>query len=69
VVNGGPAAKAGLVAGDVITAVNGKTITTPSAISPIVLKLKAGAKVSVTYTDQFGTSQTTTVTLGIGPPQ
>ena len=69
VVNGGPAAKAGLVAGDVITAVNGKTITTPSAISPIVLKLKPGAKVSVAYTDQFGTSQTTTVTLGIGPPQ
>ncbi len=69
VVDGGPAATAGLVPGDVITAVNGKTISTPSAISPIVLKLKPGATVSVTFTDQSGTSQTVTVTLGNGPPQ
>jgi S1-C subfamily serine protease len=69
VVDGGPAATAGLVTGDVITAVNGKTISTPSAISPIVLKLKPGATVSVTFTDQSGMSQTVTVTLGNGPPQ
>jgi S1-C subfamily serine protease len=69
VVDGGPAATAGLVTGDVITAVNGKTISTPSAISPIVLKLKPGAAVSVTFTDQSGMSQTVTVTLGNGPPQ
>ena len=69
VVDGGPAAAAGLVAGDIITSVNGKTISTPSALSPIVLKLKPGAKVNVTYTDQFGTGQTVTVTLGSGPPQ
>jgi S1-C subfamily serine protease len=69
VVTGGPAASAGLVPGDVITAINGRTISSPSDISPIVLKLKPGTKVSVAYTDQTGTSQTVTVTLGSGPPQ
>jgi S1-C subfamily serine protease len=69
VVSGGPAASAGLVPGDVITAVDGRTIASPSAISPIVLTLKPGAKVTVTYTDEGGASQTATVTLGSGPPQ
>jgi len=69
VVNGGPAASAGLVTGDVITAVNGQTISSPTDISPIILKLKPGAKVTIAFTDQTGTSQTATVTLGSGPPQ
>jgi S1-C subfamily serine protease len=69
VVTGGPAASAGLVPGDVITAINGQKVSAPTAISSIVLKLKPGAKVNVTYVDQSGTSQSTTVTLGSGPPQ
>jgi S1-C subfamily serine protease len=69
VVTGGPAASAGLAPGDVITAINGQTISSPTAISSIVLKLKPGAKVNVTYLDQSGTSQSVTVTLGSGPPQ
>ena len=69
VVDGGPAATAGLVPGDVITMVNGQTISSPSAVAPIVLKLKPGAKLTVGFTDQTGTSQTVTVTLGSGPPQ
>jgi S1-C subfamily serine protease len=68
-VAGGPADSAGLAAGDVITAVNGRTVSTPSAITSIILTKKPGAKITVTYTDQSGTSQTTTVTLGSGPPQ
>jgi S1-C subfamily serine protease len=68
-VAGGPAASAGLTAGDVITAVNGKSISSPSAISSFIVTKKAGAKITVTYTDQSGTSQVTTVTLGSGPPQ
>jgi S1-C subfamily serine protease len=69
VVGGGPAASAGLAPGDVITAINGTTISSPSAISPIVLRLKPGAKVTVAFTDQSGTSNTVTVTLGSGPAQ
>jgi S1-C subfamily serine protease len=69
VVQGGPAASAGLVPGDVITAVNGQTVSSPSAVSPIVLKLKPGAAVTVAFADQAGTSNTVSVTLGSGPPQ
>jgi S1-C subfamily serine protease len=69
VVSGGPAASGGLVAGDVITSLNGKAISSATAIPSIILKLKPGAKVAVTYSDQFGTSQTTTITLGTGPAQ
>jgi S1-C subfamily serine protease len=68
-VAGGPAASAGLTAGDVITAVNGKSVSSPSTITSLILPKKPGAKITVTYTDQSGTSHVTTVTLGSGPPQ
>jgi S1-C subfamily serine protease len=66
---GGPAASAGLTAGDVITAINGRTVSSPSAITSLILTKKPGAKITVTYTDQSGTSHVATVTLGSGPPQ
>jgi len=69
VVPSGPAATAGLVPGDVITAINGRTISSPTVISSIVLQLKPGAKVTITYSDQTGVSQSVPVTLGSGPPQ
>jgi S1-C subfamily serine protease len=69
VVSGGPAASAGLAAGDVITAIGGHTVSSPSAIPALVLTKKPGAKVNVAYVDQSGTSQTASVTLGSGPPQ
>jgi S1-C subfamily serine protease len=69
VVRGGPAATAGLVAGDVITAISGRTISTPTAITAQLLTLKPGTKITVTITDQSGANQTATVTLGSGPPQ
>jgi S1-C subfamily serine protease len=68
-VAGGPAASAGLTAGDVITAINGQTVSSPSLITSLILTQKPGAKITVTYTDQSGTSHATTVTLGSGPPQ
>ena len=54
VVPGGPAATGGLLPGDVITAVEGETVTAPSDIESVVLAHKPGAKVTVTYTDQIG---------------
>jgi S1-C subfamily serine protease len=69
VVPGGPAARAGLTAGDVITAIDGRTISSPSVIPSIVLAKKPGARITVVYVDQFGVSHTATVTLGSGPPQ
>jgi S1-C subfamily serine protease len=69
VVSGGPAASAGLAAGDVITAISGRTISSPAAIPGLVLTKKPGAKITVAYDDQSGTSYTASVTLGSGPPQ
>jgi S1-C subfamily serine protease len=69
VVPGGPAATAGLVPGDVITAVAGRAVSGPSDIEPIILAHKPGDNVTVTYTDASGQSQSATITLASGPPQ
>ena len=69
VVTGAPADRAGLAPGDVITAVGRKTVTSATGLEPIVLAYKPGTKVTMTYTDTSGQSQTGTVTLGSGPPQ
>jgi S1-C subfamily serine protease len=69
VVPGGPAAAAGLVPGDVITAAAGRAVSVPSDIAPIILAHKPGDKISIAYTDASGQSQTATITLASGPPQ
>jgi len=69
VVPNGPADSAGLVAGDVITAINGRTVASPTAITSILLTKTPGTKVAVSYLDQYGSSGTATVTLGSGPAQ
>jgi S1-C subfamily serine protease len=69
VVSGGPAANARLTPGDVITAIAGKGVASPNDVQAIVLTKKPGDKVAVTYLDQSGQSQTTTVTLGSGAAQ
>ena len=64
---GRSAAAAGLVAGDVITAVNGQSVTTLTQLKSMISSHQPGDKVSVTYTDVAGNSHTVTVTLGDGP--
>jgi S1-C subfamily serine protease len=68
VVSGGPAAGAGLQAGDVILSIAGRSVSSPNAVRSIVLTKKPGQKVTVRYADETGT-YTTTVTLGSGPAQ
>ncbi|HET6296260.1 MAG TPA: trypsin-like peptidase domain-containing protein [Kribbella sp.] len=67
VVAGGNAAKAGLAAGDVITAVDGTTITSPDTLSTVLGQHKVGDKVSVTWTDTAGQHHTETIELVTGP--
>ena len=67
-VNGGPADDAGLQDGDVITAVNGRSVRSATSLTTVMLSLKPGDKVTVTYLDQVG-SNTASVTLASGPPQ
>ena len=66
-VDGSPATSAGLVAGDVITAVDGTGVSTQSALSALIKSYDVGSQVTVSFTDATGTAQTVTVTLTAGP--
>jgi S1-C subfamily serine protease len=61
------AATAGLGAGDVITAVNGQAVTTPSSLTTIMSKFHGGDKVTVNYETTSGAKQTASLTLGTSP--
>ncbi|HXA29087.1 MAG TPA: trypsin-like peptidase domain-containing protein [Candidatus Angelobacter sp.] len=65
---GSPAESAGIVAGDVITAVGGKSVTSASSLQAAVLTHKPGDRVSVTWVDPSGQQHSATVTLISGPP-
>ncbi len=67
VVSGSAAAQAGLVAGDQITSVAGQTVTSSSDIQSVLGSHHPGDKISISWTDQSGQSQTATVVLGAGP--
>jgi S1-C subfamily serine protease len=69
VVPGAPAAAAGLVPGDVVIAVAGRAVSGPSDIAPIILAHKPGDKVTITFSDASGQTQSASVTLASGPPQ
>jgi putative serine protease PepD len=63
---GSPAAKAGLRAGDVITAFDGDSVESPDALTAAVSAKSPGDEVTVTYT-RDGDSRTAQVTLGTRP--
>jgi S1-C subfamily serine protease len=67
VLSGGPAASAGITAGDVVTAVGGTGITSPSELSTALATYRPGQTVTVTWTAQDGSSQSAAVTLAQGP--
>ena len=64
VTSGGPADKAGLMAGDVITAVNGTPTPDTQTLSSVLAGLHPGQTVSVAVTHSDGTTSTVRVTLG-----
>lgn len=66
-VSGSAAAKAGLVAGDTITAVAGTAVADSTALTDAIQSHEVGDSVTITYTDTAGASHTVTVTLGSGP--
>ena len=67
VVDGEAAAKAGLEAGDVITAVDGKSIGSAEDLSEAIGSHDAGDKITISWTDTSGDSHSSTVTLGANP--
>lgn len=62
VASGSPAADAGLKAGDVVTAVDGDSVTSASQLAKLVAAHQAGDDVTITYS-RDGTSATAKVTL------
>jgi S1-C subfamily serine protease len=61
---GSPAAKAGLKAGDVITAVNGTSTPDTETLATVLATLRPGQQVPVKVTNADGSTATVTVTLG-----
>ncbi len=68
VIPGLPAEKAGLAAGDVITSVDGHTVSTPSALSGLIFLHHAKDSVKLSWVDTSGNSHTSSVKLASGPP-
>ena len=69
VLPGKPADLAGLVKGDVITSLNGATISSSADLRQTVLQLVPGKAVPIGWTNTSGIAQTGTITPISGPPQ
>jgi S1-C subfamily serine protease len=67
VVSNGPADRAGINTGDVVTAVDGRTVTSANSLKSTLTGAKPGQQVRVTWTDQSGNSHSATITLTKGP--
>jgi S1-C subfamily serine protease len=67
VISGSPAANLGLVTGDIITAVDGKSVASATGLTAIMHTHRPGDSVSVTWTDTSGQSHTGNATLTTGP--
>ncbi len=69
VLQGKPADLAGLAGGDVITSLNGTTISSRAGLRQAVLQLVPGKAVPIAWTDTKDVAQTGTITPISGPPQ
>jgi S1-C subfamily serine protease len=67
VVQGDPAAKAGLAEGDTITSLGGSTVSSYSDISKILVKYHPSDSIQVGWVDSEGQSHTASLTLASGP--
>jgi S1-C subfamily serine protease len=64
---GTAAARAGLVAGDVITSIGGRAVTTPGSLTAIVSGYRPGSRAALAWVSPGGGRHTAAVTLGAGP--
>jgi len=68
-VAGSAADAAGFVAGDVITSIDGQSVTTGTDLQTILLTKKPGDTIHVDYLNASGVAKTVSVVLGSGPAQ
>lgn len=64
---GSPVSQAGLVPGDVITAINASPVAVPASLGAVLGRYHPGQAVSVTWIDTSGTKHRTRITLAPGP--
>ena len=69
VASGSPADRAGIVAGDTITTVDGRRIVSYTALTLALLRHHAGETVTVGWVDESGNTGKTRVKTVAGPPQ
>jgi S1-C subfamily serine protease len=69
IVSGSPAARAGLAPGDVITAIDGRKVATPSALVVQLQRKRPGDAVELAWVDRFGSRGSGSARLVAGPPQ
>jgi S1-C subfamily serine protease len=69
VLSGSPADKAGLVTGDVITGLGGRTVASPTALIKLLLRTSPGDTLRLRWSDQRGITHTGTIRPVAGPPQ
>jgi S1-C subfamily serine protease len=69
VVPGSPADRAGIAAGDVLTAIGGRTVTNRNVVRNVLLQTAPGRPLNVKWTNGAGTSRSATVRPVSGPPQ
>jgi S1-C subfamily serine protease len=62
-----PAAKAGIVPGDVIVSITGHAVASPSGMQALLEPYHPGDRVGVAWQDLFGQSYAATVVLAAGP--
>jgi S1-C subfamily serine protease len=69
VVPGSPVAKAGITAGDVITAVDGRAVASQAALVAVLLPHHPGDTITLSWVDQSSSTHSASVKLASGPPQ
>ena len=67
VMPGSPAASAGVVAGDILTEVDGQPATAPDQVSGVIKKRRSGEKLNFAWVDGTGRRRNATVVLAPGP--
>jgi S1-C subfamily serine protease len=67
VLTGSPAAQAGLTGGDTIVSLEGRSVSSPTALSSLLGGYRPGDKVAIGWIDQAGGRHAATVQLATGP--
>jgi S1-C subfamily serine protease len=69
VICGSPAARAGMTAGAVITAVSGQPVKSPDDLMRVMARFRPGDTMLVGWTSPAGQRATSRIRLTEGPPQ